>query len=524
MNPAISCRLPCRAMPKRERRYWMLLALLCIANADAAIYQVTTTADSGVGSLRQAITDANATPAVADEIHFAIPGAGPHVINVLTQLPFVTSTVTIDGFTQAGASANTLSPSEGGLNTVLKISLTGPGVANGLVLNSPNSVVMTVQGLNIYGCGICLRGDVAGTSQIRSFGNFICTNIAGDVAANTSQSTTGIRGVTQMVIGGELPWQRNLISGCTGTAVLIAGNADIRGNLIGTDRTGTIALGNGSDNNWPGLYITNVLATITIGGTNTNARNIVSGNSRSGIAVNRTTGAGAYASTRIVGNFIGTDWQGAFPLPNGYTTVAQARFGGGIRISGGGITDTTPLIIGGFLPGEGNLIAFNNGSGITTSDVNPGASPGAAFESRGNVIHSNTFGGATNIDLGGFGRSANDVGDLDVGTNDVQNYPEILSATEQGGIATVRYRVDTLAANASYPLRIDFYRALNNGSSGRLLAQDNYPASLATQIREFSFPLPPNEFAMPITAIASNAGRSSEMAPVLDVLFDTGFE
>jgi hypothetical protein len=503
----------------------LVFVVMLSTTTNAAIYTVTTTADSGPGSLRQAMTDANATAAIADEIHFNIAGAGPHVINALTPLPSVTSSLTIDGFTQSGASANTLSPSEGGLDTVLKISLTGPGVTNALVLAPANGVVMTVQGLNIYGCGICLRGsDVAGTSQIQSFGNFLCTNINGDAAFDTTASTTGIRGATPMVIGGELPWQRNLISGCKGTAVLIAANADVRGNLIGTDRTGTLALGNGSSNNWPGLFITNVLATITIGGTNTNARNLVSGNSRSGIAVSRAAGAGAYAGVKIHGNYIGTDWRGVFPVPNGYTTLPQAGFGGGIRISGGGITDTTPLIIGGFLPGEGNLIAFNNGSGITTADVSPGTSPGSAFESRGNAIHSNSFGGATNIDLGAFGRTANDVGDPDTGTNDGQNYPEILSATEQGGIATVRYRVDTLTNNASYPLRIDFYRALNNGSSGRLLAQDSYPAAFATQIREFSFPLPPNEFAMPITAIASNAGRSSELAPVLDILFDNGFE
>jgi hypothetical protein len=57
-----------------------------------------------------------------------------------------------------------------------------------------------------------------------------------------------------------------------------------------------------------------------------------------------------------------------------------------------------------------------------------------------------------------------------------------------------------------------------------LLAQDSYPAAQASQIREFSFALPLNEAAMPITAISSNAGRSSELAPVLDVLFDNGFE
>jgi hypothetical protein len=500
--------------------FGLSLAALCVASANAAIFVVTTTADNGSGSLRQAITDANATPAVADEIHFNIPGDGPHVINVPTRLPFVTSSLTIDGFTQTGAAPNTLSPSEGGLDTVLKVSLVG-ATDIGLIVTPANGVILTVQGLNIYGFQFNLRSEIAnGTSVLRSFGNFLCTNIDGTALASTITSE-GVRGASSIVIGGEMPWQRNLISGCNGTAMVFFGHADIRGNLIGTDRTGTQEIGNGSNNNWPAVYPQNVLATITIGGANSNARNVISGNSRAGIGFFRSVGAGAYANTKVHGNYIGTDWRGVSPLGNGYALPNQASFGGGIRVIGGAITDTTPLVIGGFLPGEGNLIAFNRGSGISPADQ---ASRGAAFESRGNIIHSNTFGGATNIDLGVFGRSTNDGGDPDTGANDVQNWPELLSATEAAGIATVRYRVDTLTNNATYPLRIDFYRALNNGSSGRLLAQDTYTAAMAQQIREFSFALPANEFAMPITAIASNAGRSSELAPVLDILFDTGFE
>jgi hypothetical protein len=246
---------------------------------------------------------------------------------------------------------------------------------------------------------------------------------------------------------------------------------------------------------------------------------VISGNDRAGITLSRNIGAGAYANMKIQGNYIGTDWRGIAALGNGFPLPSQAAAGGGIKISSI-IDDTTPAIIGGFAPGEGNLIAFNRGAGISSSSNRASE----AFESRGNAMHSNNFGGATNIDLGAFGRSANDAGDPDTGVNDAQNWPVILSATEAGGMATVRYRVDTLPANATFPLRIDFYRALNDGSSGRLLAQDSYTAAMAQQIREFTFPLPANDFAMPITAIASNANRSSELAPVLDILFDTGFE
>ena len=67
----------------------------------AATLTVTNTYDSGGGSLRQAILDAN-TNSGADRILFVIPGAGPHVIQPLTQLPDATETVNIDGTSQPG--------------------------------------------------------------------------------------------------------------------------------------------------------------------------------------------------------------------------------------------------------------------------------------------------------------------------------------------------------------------------------------------------------------------------------------
>ena len=65
----------------------------------AAIFTVTNTADSGAGSLRQAILDANAAGG-PDDIHFAIAGAGPHAIAPATVLPTISSPVTIDGTTR----------------------------------------------------------------------------------------------------------------------------------------------------------------------------------------------------------------------------------------------------------------------------------------------------------------------------------------------------------------------------------------------------------------------------------------
>src|SRR5947199_6689683 len=65
--------------------------------APAMTFTVTNTNDSGAGSLRQAITDANNT-AGADMIDFNIPGTGQKTITVISaDLPSISETVTING-------------------------------------------------------------------------------------------------------------------------------------------------------------------------------------------------------------------------------------------------------------------------------------------------------------------------------------------------------------------------------------------------------------------------------------------
>ena len=70
----------------------------------SATFSVTTTADDGAGSLREAITDANNT-AGPDTIEFNIPEgqcqvSGVCVIILATSLPNVTEGVILDGTTQ----------------------------------------------------------------------------------------------------------------------------------------------------------------------------------------------------------------------------------------------------------------------------------------------------------------------------------------------------------------------------------------------------------------------------------------
>jgi len=64
---------------------------------------VTTSADSGPGTLRQALLDANDAPG-ENRVEFHLPGSGLQTLAVLSALPTVTSPVIIDGWTQTGFS------------------------------------------------------------------------------------------------------------------------------------------------------------------------------------------------------------------------------------------------------------------------------------------------------------------------------------------------------------------------------------------------------------------------------------
>jgi hypothetical protein len=114
----------------RLRRTLIALVLFSVGAASdagpalAADFTVTNTDDAGAGSLRQALIGANAA-AGADTIQFAVPGEGVKTINVSSDvLPEITGPVTMDGYTQPGASANSL-PRASGTNTNLLVEISG---------------------------------------------------------------------------------------------------------------------------------------------------------------------------------------------------------------------------------------------------------------------------------------------------------------------------------------------------------------------------------------------------------------
>ena len=165
-------------------------------------FVVTNTSNSGAGSLRQAILNANAS-AGPDAISFAIPGAGAHTIAPTTALPEITDQVVIDATSQPGFTGAPV------------IELSGVNVSagprNGLLVSSGNS---TIRGLVINRWDVGISTHSAGGNVIQ--GNFIGTDVTGTVArpnANGIQIGNTITSSPNNVIGGTTATARNVISG-----------------------------------------------------------------------------------------------------------------------------------------------------------------------------------------------------------------------------------------------------------------------------------------------------------------------
>jgi IPT/TIG domain len=308
-------------------------SLLLPLSLCAATFTVTTTADSGAGSLRQAILDANAA-AGADTIAFNIPGSGVQTIAPLTALPQVTDAVTIDGYTQPGSSANTLAVGD---NAVLLIELSGAN-ASGAVGLSVLAHFSTIRGLVIGGfaAGVALPVDGTNYNGNNSItGNFIGTTADG-AAAHHNGTGVSISSWTNGV-GGSLPAQRNIISG-NSTAVSISHSKQnsVGGNYIGTNAAGNAAIPNGfgvSESGGGGSFFSTY---------NSFTGNVISGNTGGGLSLS-TGGYGANS-----GNLIGTDATGTAPFGNGGT---------GISVDQSTFSETL----------SNNTIAYNGGFGITSS-------------------------------------------------------------------------------------------------------------------------------------------------------------
>jgi len=436
----------------------------------AMTFTVTNTNDAGDGSLRQAINDSNGNPGT-DTIQFNIRGSGVHTIALASSLPRITSPAIIDGTTQPGfvdsptieldgtnadlvgfriAAGNTTVrglvinrfPQYGIViasadNTVVEGNFIGTDASGAFARGNGNGFTPKLQGIaifapasnnliggttasarnivsNNFGGGILMSGSGASGNQVQ--GNYIGTNVNGtDNLGNRATDVWIITGATTNTIGGTTKRARNIISGSGSIGVLLGGGAIgnlVQGNFIGTDVTGASRIGDVY-----GIWVTrfasiNATSNNTIGGTVLGARNVISGNTQIGVAINDGTG------NLVQGNFIGTDADGTSALGNehdGYVSTSSDNILGGSTLSARNIISANGRPLTGetvrypgvtILSATGNKVQNNYiGTDVTgtlpigNGDAGLLVSGASSTLIQDNVISAN---GSHGVSLGGF--------------------------------------------------------------------------------------------------------------------------
>ncbi|MEM6805093.1 MAG: right-handed parallel beta-helix repeat-containing protein, partial [Bacteroidota bacterium] len=363
--------------------------LLAFTPLFSANYPVINTLDAGPGSLRDAITLANARLG-KDTISFNIPTVGVKTITLQSNLPAISDSLLIDGSTDSGYSGQPL------------IEINGDNVVNDIFELLPTAANSEITALILNRSrrlGIVVRAD---NFRLRS--SYIGTDPSGTIA-QPNGSAISIQAGKGSIIGGDGANEGNLISGNSSVAIILglaASKVSIQGNLIGTDITGSFAIPNfmGLDsdcdslllggnsllsrniisgntngayldgshyrvyNNYIGTDISGTFAipntglglfvrgdSAVIGGSTALERNIISGNI-GGILVANPTAIG----TKIIGNYFGTDHTGTLAIGN-------AQFGLSLNAC-------TEVTVGGINPGEGNLISANQKDGLVLNSGN----------------------------------------------------------------------------------------------------------------------------------------------------------
>lgn len=374
------------------------------AISDIDTIVVTSIANNGAGTLRQAIIDSNQT-VNAELIVFDLGPAGgcPYTISPSTQLPTVTSPLTIDGFTQPGSTPNSRFDRYDAEHCVI---LSGD-VANGLRLQPSTNEAMTVRGLafqRFTQAAIEVDGPGRAVIHGNSFG--VTTNAL--LPATFAGDAISITGTVGSFVGGTDAGAINLIGNAVGAGLRLSGCSicAVRNNRMGVRVDGYSDLGNGI-----GMQVVDGDGAIT--------GNVIGHSATQGLRIE-----GVAASYTVSGNFIGQsrvvspDTLDFRPAPNGTN---------GIR-----------LVAGSDHRVSSNRIAHNGTDGLVVL----GAVNSANL--RGNNISDN---GQLGIDLSPDGVDPQDSDLVDGGGNGGQNYPVLLDASGSNSVGTVTGELSSSTGN-----------------------------------------------------------------------------
>lgn len=380
-------------------------------SASAAAFTVSNTNDSGDGSLRKAISDANSN-GQTDTIDFGI-GSGCVQIIPTSPMPIISAPVTIDATTQPGCVGRP------------PIELSGNGAGSGADKRGfwVSSASVTIKGFIInrwaaHGIWIDQGG---ATIQ----GNWVGLNSAGTSAAANGDDGIGIYSGTSSfpsngsTIGGANSADRNVISGNSKNGIGItahngssAKNNIVLGNYIGTNAAGNAPVANGGDGvlindddgfggggDVSGNVIGGSTGTTPNGGCNGSC-NVISGNAVNGVGLWR----GQAQNITILGNHIGMNAGGDGTVANGDIgveiqeapnnqvgngtpngrNVISGNLGAGIFLTGDAATGNVVI---------GNYIGTNSLGNVPMGNIKMGV--GIGFSPGIQTAHSNRIGGST---------------------------------------------------------------------------------------------------------------------------------
>ncbi|MBY0585640.1 hypothetical protein K2X85_00580, partial [bacterium] len=284
-----------------------------------------------------------------------------------------------------------------------------------------NTIGQTAEGLGNWISGNASAGVMLdGATNVQIVANFIGLNAAGDEAIGNGVGvhiTGGSHGISIGVPidfgnGSYDPLGGNVISGNSSHGVLIDGAETnlvlVSGNKIGTSADGNTDLGNGGD----GVRVADGAFSVVVGmlvgeisnGTETltiplypdDSRNIISGNSGSGVSID---GSGTH-DVYVTNNRIGTNADSTSDLGNtgagvsvtgGATNVSVGRSLFNAILFQGSNGDPDVLIQGAFDEDQGNIIGGNDSGGVVIQGANE-------VTIAGNFIAGNTGSG---VDVSG---------------------------------------------------------------------------------------------------------------------------
>ncbi|NEO82787.1 MAG: DUF4347 domain-containing protein [Spirulina sp. SIO3F2] len=424
---------------------------------------VTNTNDSGPGSLRQAILDANANANVSSGLqNIALdlqPPGSPRIIYLDTPLPEIITPINLSISFSAPLTLDGQNITE---------------VANGLTISSGGTNISGISVVNFKGYGLEIKNKGRNSISRSAFGFDMTNQIpggnsqAGIFINNTEQNTINSSIISQndgvgIIVSGEGAIRNQIIGnnigidpffsqarGNSGTGIRLEAGTnnntltenDISGNggngleILGSNtQNNSIAFNNigvhrksvqntteykDAGNGKHGILIQNAVE-------NRVTNNLITDNSEHGIYIQSSQPSSNFRFYSISSNTIGKDES---------KNISSGNKGDGVRLEATSIEVSRNDIIG------------NQGDGVSV------------LQGEDNIINANriTQNGGLGINLGSDGITPNDPGDIDTGANGLQNKPVLTSARIEGEKLIVQGELQT---KPNQLINLDLY--LNTG-------------------------------------------------------------